>query len=93
MCIVDKIVIYEAMLWDFPSLATPHHTGQGRVSVFVLELFIIKQRILWVYCVYGFSLWSLSWGIVRSYKIRGGIFVEIYQSPSSQFPEGDQRTN
>ena len=45
MCIGDRIVIYEAMLGDFPSPATPPQTGESHASMVVLLLFIIKQRM------------------------------------------------
>ena len=53
MCIVDRIVIYEAMVGDFPSLTSPH-TGESHASMVVLQLFIIKQRMLWGFVFVGF---------------------------------------
>ena len=69
MCILDSIIIYEAMLGDFPSLSTPQHTGQSHASMVVRQLFLI--RMLWGVCVCGFSFRSLSLGRAKGYKING----------------------
>ena len=55
MCVVDRIVIYEAMLWDFPSLATLPHTGErescfnGCAAVVYKEAKNAVGGCLWVF--------------------------------------------
>ena len=41
----------------------------------------------------GFRCRVPSWWIVRGYELKGGRFVEIYQSHSSIFPEVGGRAN
>ena len=56
MFVVDRIVIYEAMLGDFPSLVTPLHTGESHALMVVLQLFINKQSDLRRFLFVGFLL-------------------------------------
>ena len=56
VCIGDTIVIYEALQGDFPSLATHPRTAESQASMVVLQLFIIKQRMLWGFVLVSFLL-------------------------------------
>ena len=41
------IIIYLALLGNFPSLATSPRTGQSRAAMIMLQLFLIKYRELY----------------------------------------------